>query len=597
MTPPDHISSSSSSSSNTIVVLDVSKLPRNYPRRFVPEQFEFRWENLELLFSNLRQRDVLTKQDLISWLRDYYELTSLINEERTIREVRTTQDTTNKEFEEQFLEFVQEYDPKIKKGFFELDRKYVSLPTRRELVTSRQSNYFPLDRGKENTVKIFREENLALETKDDELSQGYQKIVGAILIPFKGEDRTYYQMSKFLEEPDRSLRREAYLATNERVARDSRAFDDLYDEFVKVRHRIGTNAGFGNYRDYIFQKKERFDYSVEDNLRLVSAIEKYFVPLSRKIDRRRMEEMQLDIIRPFDMQVDPKNRPPLRPFNEISELISGCSKIFSRIDPKLESYFSMMVENNLLDLASRKGKASGGYMTEFMEEKYPFIFMNAVGTDGDSRVLMHECGHSFHYFLKRDKDFVHSETDIPMEFAEVASTTMELIGGEHIESAFYDKDGARRSNRHELETITKLFPWVGIIDSFQHWVYTHPEASTEDRASEWVRVFAKFKGLESYEGGGLENYVQNRWHMQLHVFQGPFYYIEYAIATLGALGIWTRYREDPREAITLYENALSLGGTKPLPELFEAAGLPWDLGEGTVSKYARELEKVLDELI
>jgi oligoendopeptidase F len=574
--------------------LDIARLPNEYPRKFVPKNLEFIWANLEKLFSLLQERNVATKDELVAWLEDYFELYSVINEERTIREIRTTQDTANKEFEREFLEFVKNYDPKIKKALFELDKKYVELlPQRHELVTSRESKYFPLDRRKENVVAVFREKNLELESKDDELSQGYQKIVGAILIPFQGEDKTIFQMMKLLEEPDRSLRQEAYSTLNARVRNDGAALDNLYDQLVKVRQEIAKNTGFENYRDYVFKKKERFDYSIEDNLRLVSAIEKYFVPLSRKLDKRRMEEMKVDALRPWDMFVDPKNRSPLRPFTQISELISGCGIIFSKIDPKLESYFRKMAEYNLLDLESRRGKATGGYMTEFMDKKYPFIFMNAVGTDPDSRILLHECGHSFHCFLRRDRDFAYSDTDIPIEFLEVASTTMELIGGEHVEGAFYDRQGARRSNRRELEYIVKLFPWIGTIDSYQHYVYTHFDASIEDRANEWARIFTRFKGLDSYEG--LEKDIQNRWHLQLHVFQLPFYYIEYAIATLGALGIWVRYRTDPREAVSLYENALSLGGSKPLPELFRSAGLSWDLGEGTVRKYASELERALEE--
>ena len=282
-----------SSSAN---VLNIARLPNEYPRKFVPKNLEFTWTNFEKLFSLLQKRKVTTKDELVAWLEDYFELYSVINEERTIREVRTTQDTANREFERAFLEFVQNLDPKIKKAFFELDKEYVALlPQRRELVTTRESKYFPLDRRKENVIAIFREKNLELESKDDELSQGYQKIVGAILIQFKGEDMTIFQMMKLLEEPDRSLRQEAYSALNVRVRKDGAALDNLYDQFVNVRHEIAKNAGFENYRDYIFKKKERFDYSIDDNLKLVNAIEKYFVPLSRKLDKRRMEEMKVDV--------------------------------------------------------------------------------------------------------------------------------------------------------------------------------------------------------------------------------------------------------------------------------------------------------------
>lgn len=576
------------------MILDPSKLPQDYPRKFVAKNFAFNWANLEKLFDTLEKRKIESKSDLESWLSDLSELEAVIVEERAARQVRTTLDTENKEYEEAYLNFIQDYDPKIKRRLFDLDKKYTALPFRKDLVTSRESYYYVLDRKKENNVALFREENVELESRDEEISVEYRKIVGAVMVPFRGEDKTIYQIAKMLEEPNRTLRSEAWFATQRRLSRDSDSLDGLYDRFVELRNNIAKNAGYENFRDYTFRKKERFDYSVEDNLTLVAAIEKYFVPLMRKLDQERQEEMKLDTLSPWDLHVDPENRPPLEPFNEIPGLLSGAKRIFSQIDPKLESYFSTMVELNLLDLASRKGKATGGYMTEFTEKRLPFIFMNAVGRDSDARVLLHESGHSFHCFLTRDSGFDFTyRSDIPLEFAEVASTTMELIGGEHM-GVFYDGEEAKRSNRDELEQMIRLFPWVATIDSFQHWVYTHPEHSHEARSEEWQRVFEKFKGLEDWQGN--EQYIHNRWHMQLHVFESPFYYIEYAIATLGALGLWLKYRSDPKDAVSLYETALSLGGSKPLPELFGAAGLPWDFGETTIGKYAHELEKALDEM-
>jgi oligoendopeptidase F len=324
-------------------------------------------------------------------------------------------------------------------------------------------------------------------------------------------------------------------------------------------------------------------------------VEEALVPLSREIDRERAERMGVDVLRPWDMAVDPDGRQALRPFEEAAGLVSGAGKVMSKVDEELSSYFERMVELQLLDLDSRKGKAPGGYQEELAEAGLPLIFMNATGKDNDVRTLLHESGHSFQTFLLRKAavPFFNAGANMPMEFAEVASMSMEMITGEHFEGTFYDRDDARRSNREEFVDNVKLFTWVATIDAFQHWVYTHPTHTAEERAKAWVSTFNRFCGLESYEG--VEISRANRWQRQLHLFEVPFYYIEYGIALTGALGVWSRYRQDPKDAIEAYKNALSLGCSRPLPELFEAAGVDWGFGPGALGAIAKELRSTIAE--
>jgi len=401
-------------------------------------------------------------------------------------------------------------------------------------------------------------------------------------------------MFKFLEEKDRGVREEAWRLASQRVLKDTEKLDEIYSKLIQVRDAIGKNAGFSNYRDYVFLQKNRFDYTPDDCVRFHDAVEKYFVPLQREINEDWRLGLGVDELRPWDVVIsarpDSHGRPPLAPYADPEELVAGCNRVFRKVDGQLSGYFTRMVQLDLLDLPSRKGKAPGGFQEDLSEAKLPFIFLNEAKKDSDVRVLMHEAGHSFHNFLMRDArlPYYYCYPNLGAEFAEVASTSMELIGGEHLEGTLYSAQDARRSNRAEVEGMVNLFTWVATIDAFQHWVYTHPGHTVQERGDEWVKIFSRFKGPESYDG--LEDAQRVRWQRQLHLFQFPFYYIEYGIATVGALGIYLHYRRDPEGAIGAYKHALSLGSSRPLPQLFEAAGLKWGFGPDEIERYAGELK-------
>jgi len=570
---------------------DYSRLPRDFPRNFLPSGIDLTDQGrLKELFATLESRALSSAGDIEKWFRDESELLAALYEEQALRYIRMTCQTNDPEREKAYLSFVENVEPIVKVGSFGLDRKYLKTPARKSLPPDR---YSVLDRRVENNVSIFREENVELEKEETKLSTKYQKLTGAMTATYQGQEKTMQQMARYLEEPDRKVREETWLIAETRRQKDREALNQLYDDLITLRQKIAENAGFENYRDYIFRKKERFDYTPKDCVQFHQAVEEYVVPLLRDLDKDRRSKLTVDPLRPYDLAADPESKPPLHPFKTPTELVQGCVTIFEKVNPRFAANLRRLAELNLLDLESRRGKAPGGYQSELMEVRLPFIFMNSVGRDQDVRTLLHESGHAFHTFAIRNSDLpIHYRGEnIPLEFAEVASQTMEIIGGEHLEDTFYNREDADRSRRDHLIGLVRLLAWIATIDAFQHWVYTNPGHSKEEREKFWVSLRERFGGVESWKG--YENFRQSYWQRQLHLYEVPFYYIEYGIAWTGALGLWAAYRKDPRGAINAYERALALGGSKPLPELFRAAGMPFDFGLKTIGPYARELRAAL----
>jgi oligoendopeptidase F len=428
-------------------------------------------------------------------------------------------------------------------------------------------------------VELFRYQNVPLQTEEALLSQQYQTLCGAMTVEFDGEECTLPQMRKFLLEPDRTVRESAWRTVARRRLADRDKLEELFARMLGLRRQIAGNAGCRDYQRYKFCQYHRFDYAPEDCRAFGRAVEHCVVPLHDEIMRRRRQTMELDELRPWDTSVDPHGRPPLKPFEDVGRLVSGAFEAFSRTDPELGRQFAEMARMGLLDLSSRKGKAPGGYQETLSEARRPFIFMNAVGVDDDLHTLLHEGGHAFHALACADEPLL-AYRHAPMEFCEVASMSMELLAGEHL-SVFYDAEDLKRSRRQHLETIVWLLPWVATIDSFQDWIYSHPDHSADERRAAWLAARERFGG-SVVDWSGLDEERAYEWHRQLHIFELPFYYIEYGIAQLGALQVWARARQDGPQALADYRSALVLGGSRPLPELFEAAGIRFDFSEDTM---------------
>jgi oligoendopeptidase F len=397
-------------------------------------------------------------------------------------------------------------------------------------------------------------------------------------------------MAKYLEEPDRRTREKAWELISERRLKDKDELESIFEELLSLRQKRAENAGFENFRDFAFRERERFDYGPKECEAFHKGVEEAVVPLLRQLHKERAKRLGLKKLRPWDLLCDPEGRPPLRPFKEAEELVTGVQEIFLRLDPRLGELFRRMAELRLLDVANRPGKAPGGYQSTLTERRLPFIFMNAVGRDQDLWTLLHESGHAFHTLLSRDEP-LHMYRDPPLEFAEVASMGMELLASPFLDVFYPEEADRRRSLEEHLYGIVRLLCWVATIDAFQHWVYTHPGHSRAERHKAWVEIFQRFSGLEDWSG--YEEVLEHEWHRQLHLFLAPFYYIEYGIAQLGALRLWGKAQEDRKRAIEKYIEALKLGGGKPLPELFSTAELPFDFGPDSLSQAAKTIHRAL----
>jgi oligoendopeptidase F len=573
-------------------LLPFDPLTPHRPRAFVPEKIDLGdWAQIAPLFDVLEARapTCRTSAQLQRWLLDAGELGAALDQESSLRNIAMTCHTESAEAEKAYIHFVEEIEPLLKPRQFKLAEIYLGHPLRAKLPRKR---YFVFDRNARLQVELYRPENIPLETAEARLCQQYQKLSGSLTVQFQGAERTLAQMGRYQEEPDRTLRQEAWELVARRRLQEAAQFEDIFEQMLKLREQIAANAGFPNYLEYAFRARGRFDYTPEDCVKFHDAVEKELMPLTRQLHEQRRRQLGLATLRPWDMGVDPLNRPPLRPFERVEEMVARTQKIFDQLDPKLAADFQLMRQLRLLDLDNRKGKAPGGYQSTLAESRLPFIFMNAVGMQRDVETLLHEAGHAFHALAARGEE-LHSYRSAPIEFCEVASMGMELLGGEFIE-AFYEEAGARRARHDHLAGIVTIFPWIVTVDAFQHWIYSHPGHSRAERRQAWLGLMDRFGGEADWSGH--EEARAHLWHRQLHIFLYPFYYIEYGIAQLGALQVWANSRRNKARALGQYHRALALGGSRPLPELFGAAGCRFDFSRRTIEPLARLLRAQLEKL-
>lgn len=558
-----------------------------FPRRHLPPNVDFgSWAAVEGFYRELLERPIGDAGALERWLLDWSEIDSAFEEEGTSRQIAMTCATDDAEREKRFLDFVENVRPQREPWHDQLRRRLVELAGRFSLP---QRRYEVLLRSVRNSCELYREENIPLQVEDAKLAQQYQKTTGAMSVKFRGQELTLQQASRHLEETDRATREEAWRLVSDRYLQDAATLDDIYSQMVAVRDKTAHNAGFPDFRAYAFRAMERFDYSPQDCLAFHDAIEKVVVPAVQQLAADRRKKLGLSTLRPWDTAVDPDQRPPLRPFTTDEQLITGCSRIFHKVNGDLGKQFDTLRERGSLDLGSRKGKAPGGYQAMYHERRLPFIFMNAVGTEGDVRTLLHEGGHAFHSWACRNDPLLPYRTS-PIEFAEVASMGMECLSLPHW-AEMYGEETPRARKRFFRE-IVSFFPWMARVDGMQHYVYTHPQAGIENWKDQWQALTRRFAPHIDYSG--LERADRHSWHQKLHFFEVPFYYVEYGIAQLGALQVWLNSRRDFEQAVAFYRNGLTLGGARPLPELFEAAGCKFDFSEKTLRPL---IEAVMNEVV
>lgn len=554
---------------------------------FVPKDLDAtRWENLQPLYQSLIDRPLKCSGCLERLLLDRSELDAAASEAHANLYISMTCHTDDEQIKKAYLDFVEHVEPRLKIAGFELDKKIAQSPHASGLD---QRRYEVLLRNAKVDVELFREENVPLQTEETKLIQQFDEINGAMTVQFRGQERTLPQMARFLEETDRATRQEAWTLIAARRFQDQERLNDIFDEMIRLRHRIARNAGFDNFRDYMHRRKHRFDYTPTDCESFHRGAEQICVPVYRELNRQRAAALKVTPLRPWDLNVDVRNRAPLRPFEGTDQLVTKTSRLFHRMDESLGKMFDSMRSGQSLDLDSRKGKAPGGYQYNRDRIRRPFIFMNAAGLQRDLETMVHEAGHAFHALLCAADPLLEYRSS-PLEFAEVASMSMELLSFPYL-GEFYNDADAARACRNRLEDLAKMTPWIATIDAFQHWLYTNPDHSREERTQCWLELNDRFGPDVSWDG--LENYLETSWQRQLHVFTVPLYYIEYGIAQLGALQLWLQARRDEKKALSNYKKGLSLGGSRPLPELFSAAGLKFDFGPAVMKSLMDEVRREL----
>lgn len=563
-------------------------------RHFVPQDLPIVWENLDPLFQDLQNRSIGSKADLEQWMRDRSELETVLEEDFAWRYIRMTCDTRDEKLLQDFQYFATEIEPKIAPISNRLNQKLIDSDFVNELD---QEKYFIYLRSVKKALEIFREENVPLLTELQIEQQKYQSITGKMEVEIDQKSYTLPQAAIFLKDTDRIKRAAVWQRITSRRLQDKEQLNTLFSHLLKLRHQVALNAGFENYRDYMFQSLGRFDYSPQDCYAFHAAIEKEVVPLLQERAAFRQNALQLNELKPWDMEVDITGKPGLKPFNNGQELIEKTAACFNRLDPSIGKYIDFMQANHLFDVESRKGKAPGGYNYPLAESGSPFIFMNSANTFSDLTTMVHEGGHALHTFLTADlelNDFKH----LTSEIAELASMSMELISMDYWDTFFDKEEDLIRAKREQLEDVLKTLPWVATIDQFQHWLYTNPNHTEGQRAAAWIEIFDRF-GQHFADWKNLDEAKSFLWQKQLHLYEVPFYYIEYGMAQLGAIAVWKNYKENREQGLQQYIDALKLGYTKTIPEIYQTAGVAFDFSQTYVRELVQfvktELEKLYEE--
>ncbi|TVR81553.1 MAG: M3 family oligoendopeptidase [Chitinophagaceae bacterium] len=547
-----------------------------------------KWEYFEPFFKDLESRDINDKESLVQFIKDWNEISVYLGEEVRWVYVQMSQDTENKDVREKFSDYLTNIEPKLREISFELEKKLLLSPAIKELDNGKYGIFI---RNVKNQVELYRKENLELQKDLKLLEKEYGVISGKMTIELDGKEVPLSAAQNKLKDPDRSIRKEVFEKVQGRRYQDKEELNSLFNKLLNLRAEIAKNAGFDNFRDYKFKSMNRFDYSAKDCFEFHDSIEALIVPLLKKNYEEKKAALKLDVFKPYDLDVNPDGSAPSVPFKSQDELVQKTVKCMSKVNPFFGKCLQKMSDRGHLDLEGRKGKAPGGFNMSLPKTGGAFIFMNASGSERDVRTMLHEAGHAVHSFLMDNQQYDFQKS-IPSEVAELASMSMELFTFDYWDIFYNDEKSLKKAKKNQLESILQILPWVATIDSFQHWIYTNPGHTDEERSEYWLKCFNRFSP-DIVDWTGYENYKEVNWQKQLHLYQVPFYYIEYAMAQLGAVAMWKQYKTNPEEAINNYMNALSLGNSRSIPELYETAGIKFDFSK----KYLEELKDfLLDEI-
>jgi oligoendopeptidase F len=561
-------------------------------RGFLKEDFKLEsWDLVEPFYENLKNREVNSNEELELWLKDRSELESYLSENLAWRYIKMTCDTTDQENRKAYQFFVEEISPKTAIYSDELNKKSLELAEKFGLSGD---GYDIMLRGLHKSVEIFREANIELETKISLKQTEYQGITGSMTVEIDGEEMTMPKAATLLQAVKRETRKDAWLKISERRYAERDKLDEIFNELRDLRHQEALNADFQNFRDYMFAAMGRFDYTPADCFDFHEAVAETVLPIVNEMVSDRKTKMNLGDLRPWDLKVDAEGRTPLKPFINGTDLLNKTEVCFEKIDPKLSEYVKIMRAMGHFDVESRKGKAPGGYNYPLEEIGVPFIFMNATDSLRDLVTMVHEGGHAIHSFEVRNYP-INAFRNPTMEVAELASMSMELISMEHWDVFFTDRKELKRAKIEHLEDILTVLPWIATVDKFQHWIYENPSHSVEERKTAWNKINGEFSDKIT-DWTGFEHFRAYSWQRQLHIFEVPFYYIEYGMAQLGAISVWRNYKNDPKKGLDGYLAALKLGYTKTIKEIYEAADIKFDFSKAYIAELMDFVKSELEEL-
>ena len=566
---------------------------KKYRRSFVDDQLVIdSFESVEKYLNLLLDRKLDSTEALRQWLKDKSELEAVLEEDMAWRYIRMSIDTANEAFQKAYTFFVTEIQPKLAPIDDALNKKFITCPFHAELAT--EEAFAIHIRSVKSQLELYREENISIQAFLAEKTQEFGAISGAQSIEHDGKSITMQKAGLFLKEQDESLRKSVFEKMAERRAADITVLDDLFDTLIEKRTELSKNAGFENYRDYKFKEMGRFDYTKESCFEFHDSVEKHIVPLVKKIQKERLSKMNKDQFRPWDTAVNAEGKAPLKPFETGQEMLDGTIAVFEKINPEFSGFLKKMEEIKHFDLESKPGKAPGGYNYPLYETGAPFIFMNAVGSQGDLSTMIHEGGHAIHSFLTHELELTAFKS-FPSEIAELASMSMELLTMQYWDEFYHETDDLKRAKKEQLQGTITILPWIAQIDAFQHWIYENHNHTAAERTAYWMELNKRF-GTGLVDWTGYEGTLASSWQRQMHLFEVPFYYIEYGIAQLGAIGVWKNSKTNFKESIENYRSALSLGYTKSMPEVYARAGIDFKFSGDHICTLANFVELELEKL-
>ncbi len=561
-------------------------------RNFISEDIKIKSKDDILPYlKDLKERTINSAEELLRWWTDKSETEAFLEEDMAWRYIKMTCDTENEHLAEQFNFFVSEIEPLVSEYSDLLDKKLINCKFLNELD---HEKYHIAIKKVKRSIELFRKENIEIFSKLQQKEREFGAISGAMTVIYNNEEMTLQKAGNFLKDTDRTIRKEIFELIQKRRFDDHDKLNNLLSELIVLRHQAAKNAGFENYRDYMHSALNRFDYTIDDCIMFHNSVKEEVMPIINEIYKIRKEKLNYTVLMPYDTSVDPDLEPALKPFSDGKELIDKAIQVFSKIRPQYGEYLKTMKDNSYLDLDSRKGKAPGGYNYPLYESNIPFIFMNATGNQRDLETMMHEGGHAVHSFLSSNLELLDFKS-LPSEVAELASMSMELISSEFWNIFYSNEKDLKRAKRTHLEGVLSVLPWIAAIDKFQHQLYLNPNHNFEERKMIWNSVAKEFD-THIVEWKGYEEYYSTAWQRQMHIFEVPFYYIEYGIAQLGAVAVWRNFKKNPTKALDDYENALKLGYSVPIPEIYKTADIEFNFSKEYIAELMNFVKNELDKL-